>query len=301
MELKQQFLRQCFNFPDCQRTLVSPGGDEMETTKITFRYLHIFKHIGVLYILFLLIVSLLSYFARDPVILTVLGLTLGLGILLLILYRTFSIQVSDRGITQKTLFGTKSLAWGDIRQISAQGSSLRLRGEHVTISISPRHYGAREITEWLQTKRPGLFRIKHVARLERNNMRTMPMLLAGVLLILLSLLLYIFKDYLFRSGLLGLFLAGQAVISWYLSPRSLVIENDCMTVRYHNRSVTYSADDIAVILASTTQQEQYRSVVIVFRNQKKVLDLSVFKQTPFITFPVLSQWREENSKYPVSV
>jgi hypothetical protein len=259
------------------------GGAGMDATEKTFRYSHIFKLVGVLYFTFLFIVALLSFFARDPVILTVLGLTLGLGILLLSLYRTSGIQVSDRGITKKTLLGTKSLAWGEIRQISAQGASLRLRGEHVSLSISPRHYGAKEITEWLQTKRPGLFRMKHVARLEQNNMRTMPILLVGILFILLSLLLYIFRDYLFRPGLLGLF-----------------FENDCLTVRYHNRSVSYSADDIAIILATMTQQEQFRSVVIVFRNQKKVLDLSVFKQTPFITFPVLSQWREENGKTPMS-
>jgi hypothetical protein len=267
----------------------------METTGKTFRYLHIFKHLGVLYFLFLGVVGLLSFLARDPVILTVLGLTLGLGILLLALYRTFSIQVSDRGITQKTLIGTKSLSWGDIRQISAQGSSLRLRGEQVSISISPRHYGAREITEWLQTKRPGLFRIKHVARLERNNTRTMPMLLAGTLLIFLSLLLFIFKDYLFIPGLLGLFFIGQALGSWYLSPRSMVIENDCLTVHYHNRSVMYSAEDIASIRAGMSEQGQFQHVVVVLRDQK-VLDLSVFRQTPFITFPVLSQWHEENVK-----
>jgi hypothetical protein len=267
----------------------------METTKKTFRYLHIFKHIGVLYFLFLFIVGLLSYFARDLVILSVLGLTLGLGILLLIIHRTSGIQVSDGGITQKNLLSTKSLAWGDIRQISAHGSSLRLRGEHATISISPRHYGAKELTEWLQTKRPGLFRIKHVARLERNNMRTMPMLLAGALLVLLSLLLYLFKDYLFSPGLVGLFFVGQALASGYLSPRSLVIENDCLTVHYHNHSVTYSADDIAGIRARMTEQGQYHSVVVVLRDQK-VLDLSVFRQTPFITFPVLSQWHAENVK-----
>lgn len=272
----------------------------METTEKTFPYLHIFKHIGVLYFLFLFIVGLLSYFARDSVILSVLGLTLAFGILLLTVHRTSAIQVSDRGITQKNLLSTKSLAWGDIRQISAHGSSLRLRGEHATISISPRHYGAKEITEWLQTKRPGLFRIKHVAQLERNNMRTMPMLLVGIVLVSLSLLLYLFKDYLFTAGLLGFFFCGQAIISWYLSPRSLTIENDCLTVRYHNRSVTYSADDIAGIQALMTQQEQFRSVVIVFRDQK-VLDLSVFKQTPFITFPVLSQWHEQNAKTLVSV
>jgi hypothetical protein len=157
-----------------------------------------------------------------------------------------------------------------------------------------------QITQWLQTKRPGLFRIKHVARLEQNHRKTMPMLLVGSLLVLLSLLLYVFKDYLFLPGLLGFLFCAQAVVVWYLTPRRLVIENDCLTVQYHNRSVSYSANDIDSIRALMTDQGQYRSVVIVFRDQK-VLDLSAFHQTPFITFPVLSQWHEENVKMPVSV
>lgn len=276
------------------------GDVGMNATERNFRYSHIFKPIGVLYFMFLFLVSLLSYFARDVVILTVLGVTVGIGILLLLLYRTLSIRISDRGITQKTLLTTKSLAWADIRQISAQGSSLRLRGEHVNISISPRLYGAMEITQWLQTKRPGLFRIKHVARLEQNNTRMIPMLSVGILLVLLSLLLYVFKDYLFIPGLLGLFFGAQAVVSWYLSPRSLAVDNNCLIVRYHNRSVSYSADDIAGIRAWMTEQGQYRSVVIAFRDHK-VLDLSVFQQTPFITFPVLSQWHEQNVTKPAAI
>jgi hypothetical protein len=272
------------------------GGAGMDTTEKTFRYSHIFKYFGVLYFVFLAIVGLLSYFARDLVILTVLGITLGFGILLWILFRTYSIQVSDRGITQKTLLGTKSLAWGDIRQISAQGAALRIRGDHVTISISPRMYGSMEITQWLQTKRPGLFRIKHVAQLRHNSVWRMPVLWVGILQVILFLLLYIFRDYVsYLLGIVGLFFCGQALVSWYISPRSLVLEGNSIIVRYRNRSVSYSADDIAGIQAWMTKQGQFRSVVIALHN-KKVLDLSVFQQTPFITFPVLSQWHEESAK-----
>jgi hypothetical protein len=151
-----------------------------------------------------------------------------------------------------------------------------------------------EITQWLQTKRPGLFRIKHVSRLEQNHTRMMPILLIGIIQVVLFLLLYIFRDYLsWLLGLVGLFFCGQALVSRYMAPRSLVIENDCMTVHYRNRSMSYSADEIAGIQAWMTEQGQFRSVVIAFHDQS-VLDLSAFKQTPFITFPVLKQWHEQN-------
>lgn len=272
----------------------------MDATEKTFRYTHIFRNIGVVYFLFLLIVSFLAYFARDAVILTVFAVTLGIGVFLLVLYRTLSIQISDSGITQRTLLGRKSLAWADIRQISAQGSSLRLRGEQASITISPRLYGAMEIAQWLQNKRPGLFRFKHVARLVRNDTRTLPMFLVGSLFVLLSVLLYVFRDYLFLPGLLGLLFCGQALASWYLSPRSLAIDNNCLTVQYHKGSVSYSADDIAGVQAWMTQQGQFRSVVIGFRD-RKVLNLSAFRQTPFITFPVLKQWHDQNVTKPVPV
>ena len=272
----------------------SAGGGAMISTEKTFRYAHIFKNVGVPYVIFLLIVGLLSYLARDVVILTVLALTIALGVLLLALYRTFSLQVSDRGITQKTLLGTRSLTWADIRQISAQGSSLRLRGEQVNILISPRLHGAMEIAQQIQAKRPGLFRVKHVSQLVQNSSRTLPMLVVGSLLVVLTLLLYIFRGYpSLLTGLLGLFLSGQALIGWYLSPRSLKIDGNCLTVQYRNRSVSYSADDITGIQAWMTKQGQFRSVVVAFRDQK-VLDTSVFRQTPYITYPALKQWHEEN-------
>lgn len=266
----------------------------MDVTEKTFRYSHIFNPIGVLYFVFLVVVSFLSYFARDVVILTALAVTIGFAILLLVLYRTLSIQVSARGITQRNILGTKSLAWAEIRQIFAQGSSLRLRGEHVSITISPRHYGAREITQAIQAKRPGLFRIKHVAQLVQKSLWTKPILLVGILQLVLFLLLYALRGYLsYLLGLVGLFFFGQALVNWYISPRSLVIHNNCLIVHYHNRSISYSADQIAGIQAWMTQQGQFRSVVIVF-GDRKVLDLSTFRQTPFITFPVLKQWHDEN-------
>jgi hypothetical protein len=109
----------------------------MQTADKTFRYSHIFKNIAVLYILFLFIVSVLSFFARDPVILTVLGVTIGVGILLLTLFRTSGIHISRGGITQTTLLGRRSLTWKEIRQVSSQGSSLCLEGGSAALSISP--------------------------------------------------------------------------------------------------------------------------------------------------------------------
>lgn len=271
----------------------------MNATEKTFRYSHIFKNLGVLYFMFLFLVSILSYLARDVVILTVLGITIAFGVLLLILYRTLSLQTSERGITQKTLLGSKSLAWEDIRQISAHGSSLRLQGDHVNLSISPRLHGAMELSQWISTKRPDLFKIRQIAWLVRNNTKNIAILSIGFLLMMLALLLYLYRDYLLIAGILGPLFCVYALGNWYFSPRGLIIDRNCLIVRYRNRNVSYSADDVAGIRASKTQQDQFQSVVVGFRD-RNVLDLSVFQQTPFITYPVLKRWHEKNSTNKVS-
>jgi hypothetical protein len=269
------------------------GGSGMDVTEKTFRYSHIFRNIGVPYFMFLFLVSILSYFARDMVILTVLGMTIAFGLFLLVLYRTSGIQVSDRGITQKTLLGSKSLDWEDIRQIYARGSSLRVQGDHVTLSISPRLYGAMEISQWINTKRPDLFKIRQIAWLERNNNRNITIMSIGLLLVVLSGLLYFYRDYLFVPGVVGPLLCALAAGNWYFSPRGMVLDGNRLIVRFQKRSVSYAAHDIAGIQASKTQQDQFRSVVVGFRD-RHALDLSVFQQTPFITYPVLKKWHQKS-------
>lgn len=274
----------------------------MDVTEKTFRYSHIFRNLGVPYFAFLLLVGILSYFARDVVILTVLGLTIAFGLFLLLLYRTLSIQVSDRGITQKTLLGSKSLDWEDIRQISARGSSLKVQGERVNLSISPRLYGAMEISQWINTKRPDLFKIRQIAWLERSNTKNIVILSIGLVLVVLAVLLYFYRDYLFLPGIAGLLLCGYAAGNWYFSPRGMVIDGNNLIVRYQKRSVSYAAHDIADIRVSKTQQDQFRSVVVVVAFPKQnVLDMSAFRQTPFITYPVLKQWRQRNVTKQASI
>jgi hypothetical protein len=51
-------------------------------------------------------------------------------------------------------------------------------------------------------------------------------------------------------------------------------------------------DDIESIQIGRTEQNQLKSVFIVFRN-KRVMEVTGFKQTPFIIYPVLKQWHEK--------
>lgn len=267
----------------------------MESNEKTFRYSQI-KSLGVFYLMFLVLCVGAGWFVgiREFMFFAVL---IGLGVILLILFLTSSVTVSDSRITTRNLFGKKSLQWSDIRHVSSQGSSLKLHNQDGSsaVSINPMLDKSVEIFDLLYSKRPDLFGIKKnipLLRSYRNNLITLAI---GLLLVILALLLYFYKDYLLFAGLLGLLFCAQALLSWYFSPRRITLENDCLIVNYLNKSVSYSADDIAAIQMKKTPQNQVKSVVVIFRNQK-AMEISGFKQSPFIIYPVLGKWHQIYAK-----
>jgi len=203
-------------------------------------------------------------------------------------------MVSESKITTKTILGTKSLQWAEISHVSSQGSSLKLRNNEgdIVLIINPRLDGSVEILNLIFSKRAELFDINKknpLLRSFRNNIITLTI---GLLLIILAVLLYFYKSFLYTSGLLGLLFCLQSLLSWYSSPRKIALEENYLLVNYLNRSLRFSVDDIESIQIGRTEQNQLKSVFIVFRN-KRVMEVTGFKQTPFIIYPVLKQWHEK--------
>jgi hypothetical protein len=126
----------------------------------------------------------------------------------------------------------------------------------------------------------------------------------GLLLIIVSLLLYFFNNSYMDIFmiLIGLGNCGAALFTWYFSPRKIILENDCLIVRYiNNKSKSISADDIDAIQIGRTRQNQFKSVDVLFRNRGSVLPLTGFKQSPFIVYPVLRKWHQMYAqKQPVA-
>lgn len=131
----------------------------MEAKEKTFRYSYILKNLGALYLIFLVIVLVISLAGWDPVFLICDGVMLGGGLIFVTWYLTTSVSTSEFGIATKTIFGSKSLQWSEIGNFSSQGSSIRLctnDGGRV-LSIDSRLDGYNEIFELLYQKRPDLF------------------------------------------------------------------------------------------------------------------------------------------------
>ena len=274
----------------------------METNEKKFRYTHFYKNLAILYILFLsiVIIARISPDGPDVVKLVLLSITIAIGVILLILCSTTSVSISETGNTKKFTVATKSLQWSEIINISSQGSSLKLHNNDVVITINSRLYGAIEIFNMLFSKRADLFdshKNKPFLRSIKNNVGT---LLVGLILVILALLLYLIKDYVFTAGYLGLLFCIQAFLSWYSSPRSITLENNSLVVAYLRKSVSIPVDNLESVQIGKTKQGQVTSVFLVFKN-KTQMEISGYNQTPLIIYPVLKQWHEKNiAAEPVS-
>jgi hypothetical protein len=222
---------------------------------------------------------------------------IGIGVILLILYLTISVTISDAGITTRSLFGRKSIHWSEIRHVSSKGAAIRLHNQDGsnTLSISPGLDQSVEIFDMLYSKRPDLFSIKKNNHLVRSFRSNLFFLAIGLLLIVLSLLLFFYKGYLLITGLLGLWICARALYRWYSSPRRITLENNCLILNYINRSYSITADNIAAIQIGRTKQNQFKSVAILFLD-KNVMEISGFKQSPFVIYPVLSKWHQMYTK-----
>jgi hypothetical protein len=272
----------------------------MESNEKTYRYSQI-KSLGVLYLMFLVLCVVAGLFVgiREFMFFTAL---IGIGVILLVLYLTSSVKISDLGITTKNLFGKKSLQWSEIRHVSSKGSSIRLhnRDGSSTVSISPGLDKSIELFDLLYSKRPDLFSIKKNNPLIYGFKSTFIYLGIGLLLIIVALLLYYNNNRLnILMLLLGLGNFGAALLMWYFSPRSITLESDCLIVKYiNNQSKSISIDEIDAIQIGRTKQNQFKSVDILYRNKRFVLPLSGFKQSPFIIYPVLRKWHQIHVEKP---
>ena len=252
------------------------------------------ENLGLLYLIFLAIIIVISLFGRDTVFFICDGVLIGVGVIFVVLYLTTSVMVSKSTITTKTILGAKSLNWSEISHASSQGSSLRLLNDagNIVLNINPRLDGLVDILNLIFAKRPDLFGINRNNPLVRSFRSNVITLTIGLLIIILAVLLYFYKNYLYASGFLGLLFGFQSLLSWYSSPRNIALDENYLLVNYLNRSLRFSVDDIESIQIGRTEQNQLKSVFIVFRN-KRVMEVSGFKQTPFIIYPVLKHWHEK--------
>lgn len=267
----------------------------METNEKTFRYTYTFKNLGVFYLMFLFsCVAAGLFMGQREFMFSFLPIMLGLGVILLIPYLSSSVTTSDLKISTRTLFGSKSLMWSEIGRVSSRGASLRLhsRKADVVLTVHPRLDGSAEIFNLIFSKRADLFDLYKNDPFSCSTTTTIGTLVMGLLFVILALFLYFYKNYFFVPGVLGLLFCIQSVTYLYINPRNITLENSRLIVNYVNKSISYSAGDIAAIQMGVTPQKQFVDVFMVLKD-KRVMKMPRFKQALFIVYPVLKQWHEK--------
>jgi len=268
----------------------------MGTNAKTFRYSHIFKNLGALYLIFLAIIIFISLLGIDSVFFIWDGVMIGCGLIFWVIHSKTGVSLSELEISTKSILGTKSIRWSDIDRVFSRSSSLKLRNRDgdVVLTIHPRLDGSAQILEMIFSKRADLFEAYRGDPFLRSNVGNITIVSLGVSFVALAVIGYAreasIENYI-SVLVIGLFFCAQSLLNWYSNPRNITLENDSLVMNYPNKSVSFSAEDIESVRLGKTEQEQITSVLMVFRD-KKLMQISGFKQTPFIMYPVLKQWHQ---------
>ena len=270
----------------------------METNEKSFRYTYMFRNLGTFYLIFLVIVIIISLFGKDFVFFICDGVMVAGGLIFATWYLTTQVKVSDFGIATKTILGSKSLRWSEINRFSARGSSTRLHrhDESIVLTIGYRLDSYAEIFELLHQKRPDLFDFEKYKSFTHNRSNAIVQLAIGIFLVVLGLFGYFTgNEALISTLIFGLIFALVSFRSWYSSPRALTLEQESLNFSYVNKIVSLPINEITDIKIGREQQVKSVQVnsVLVFLKNGSVLMLSSYDQSAIVMYYVLKQWHKK--------
>lgn len=267
----------------------------MESTSIIFR--HSFgklalMFLGVLILGFALFLGEMDYF---------IFVITGLAFIVFLFYATSSVKVSEDEIATTRLLGTKSLRWSDIGSVSMFGQALRLhsRDDDMILSIDSQLDRYTEILDVVYSKRSDLFDAGDNDVMSRSLLGSIATVGIGLAMMGISavLIVYLLREVetfsiIFASVFfaLGIFI----IANWFLSPHSILLENQTMVVLSLLRETTYTASEISSI---TLEKRKTRNGYIYFvqANLKsgKPIKISGFKVGTVLMYQILKRWHEK--------
>lgn len=261
-----------------------------------------FRHsFGKLAMVFLgvLMLAYLTFFVGE-VNYFLLGIT-GLAFIIVLFYATSSVKISESEIMTTRLLGAKSLLWSDISHVSMRGQALRLhsRDDDVILSIDSQLDGYTEILNAIFKKRPDLFDVGDNDVMSHNFLGSIATVGSGLAMMGISSVFafyvvgeietvsIIFASVFFAIGIV-------IVVYWFLSPQSILLENQTMVVRYLSKEVPYAAGDInSIALEKRKTRNGYIYFVQVNLKVYKPIRLSAFRLGSALLYQILKRWHEK--------
>ena len=221
----------------------------------------------------------------------------GIAFIVLLLYATSSVRISSEAITTSRLFGSKTLRWREIARVSMRGQALRLhhRDEDVILSIDSQLEGYKEILDIIFNKRPDLVDESDNTVMSGSWISHFLVLGFGLFLVVGSVWLFsIFEESSRIYALLFLGLGVYILGSWFLSPKSIALEDKTLLLIYLFRKVSYTAKEIGSIsLEKIRTRNGYIYFVQVNLASGKKLRLPTFEQGASLTYQILKKWHEK--------
>jgi hypothetical protein len=213
--------------------------------------------------------------------------------------------LSEDGISTQTILEKESLRWGEISRVSGGGYGIELHNfdDDVMVAPSPQLSGYVEIVEWIGLKRPDLFDPLNHSEMKKGwrgivSLALIVMFVAGmfvvlgiafinmpqapVILLLPMVLFALIFAIFFRKAL--------------FQPQSLIIDGKFLWVKSLLKENTLSAEEIASIDLSFSQNKVGKSYFILLtQTDGRKISISGLEPNLPVVYLVLKNWHKKNA------
>jgi len=250
-------------------------------------------------------ITILRTFPRsDSIVLIPFAIIIGIAFVSTLYTMMQKTTISEDGISAQTIFGEKSLRWGEISRVSGRGHGIKLHNldGDVTVAPSPQLPGYEEVVEWIGVKRPDLFSPLDYGEMKRNI--SVLVLLAVCVVFLVGTLLTVGILFFYnRESLAPLFplvfiILTITVVFFGMTlslPQSLTLEGKSLRVKYLFKEKTLLADEIESVDLRFSQSKNGKSYfILITQKDKKSLRISGLGPGLPIIYLTLKNWQGKN-------
>lgn len=224
----------------------------------------------------------------------------GIVFLTIIYSLTTKTTISDNEISTQTLFGTKSLNWGEISTLSGSGYKIKLHSNDgdMTVGINPQLPGYEEIIDWIGIKRPDLFSTQEYSEMRRSWASGILFPIIGLTIIGVGLFLMFQMNTNDSLFILAVFLIMGIVfvVIPFSTPQVLIFDGKSLLIKYWLSQKSISADEVqAVELRSQRTRNGKVFFILLHLVNKKSVRISGLSPNLPVGYLVLKNWHKKNT------
>lgn len=258
---------------------------------------------------FILVMTLLVIFGvaivrtiprSDAVFLIPFALLIGIAFLSTLYTMNQKTIISEDGISTQTIFGEKSLRWGEISRASGRGQKIKLHNfdGDVTVVPSSQLPGYEEVVDWIGIKCPDLFNPLEYEEMKRG-WQSLTVLVAFLVFTVSAFtaggIIYFSEPEMTTPVFMPLLMIILIALVFFgmtlFQPQSLTIEGRSLRVKYLFKEKTLLADEIASLDLCFSQNKNGKSYFILLTQKDgKSLRISGLHPSLSIVYLTLKNW-----------